>query len=172
VGLDAQGRVKATLHVDAAQRAFVYREAAFVIDTDTSGAPQVSMEDRGDRRTPVQPGDVIEGNEGVFGEIGKAVRKGGIEALRAMDGLGRKLSGYIQDLGQSPQARELRRSLDDFAERAGQVSGEELEGLRKARSEQIRRQASELADQLASDGKQEQAEQLRKKIDEWLGPTR
>ncbi len=125
VDLDPSGKVVVRVRVYGKYRETLYREADFVIEKpggliDVSGERQLTVKDRSRERTPIEPGDVLEGSDGW---IDRALGKLGDMAHGAGE-YGRSVWDKAKEYANSPEAREFYEALKDAAARAKEIGAE------------------------------------------------
>jgi hypothetical protein len=94
----ATGAVRVEVSIDSKYQNSVYREALYMIDrpqgqAESSTERQITITDSGEIRTPVRPGDLIEGTEPVWDQLRDAIRGAAREIFGSGGGKGGSAGG-------------------------------------------------------------------------------
>jgi ABC-type transporter Mla subunit MlaD len=173
VGLLPERGVRVQVTVLDEHRDAVYREARFVIEeselrSQREGARQVTMKDRGETRTPIEPADTLEGSEGAVDDFLASLKEVGKATVEAAERAAEQIGEALDQARESPEARQLREDLDRFTRDAEVLAEEEWDRLRKQRLPALVEEAERLRDQLEEDGRLDEAREFWKDFQRWL----
>jgi len=158
VKLVAEHHIEVVIRVYEEHRDKVYREAKFKIHNpiiNLSGERKVRMEGgRGERRTPLQPGDVLDRRKGFFESIVEGIKDGG----DWLEKRGSELKEHTQQIAESEEVQQFQRTLEDFAEKAEELSEEQWEAFENEHLPRLEAEARQLKQKLEDEGFKEEAE--------------
>jgi ABC-type transporter Mla subunit MlaD len=167
-----EGGVRVQVRVDRAHRGSVEREARFVVENVTStsgraGGRQITVHapDAG-AHTPIADGDVVEGSEGTFRDLWRALNRAGSSAARAARRLADEVSQAVKDASESPEAHDLEQSLEELTREAERLGRQGWDDLRRHLPE-LDEQVHRLGEELDKAGKSEEAQKLRRQFERW-----
>ncbi len=169
LGDDGLVHVKVRVAKKYAER--VYREARFSIeDSDKAegGRQLVMKEGSSPQRTPMSPGDVVQGREGFFEGLGELINQLTSEAQKRIKSATRDLEKALQEFADSPEGRELKRKLQELAEDVGEMTREQLEEFRKEQLPELKRRAEEIRKKLESEEGRRKAEEFWRAFQEFV----
>jgi hypothetical protein len=175
VELTLEREVRVSVRIDREFRETVYREARFVIERvrvrtrdPSEGERQVTMKDRGESRTPVLGGDVIQGSAGSLRDLWQSIEEAGGAALEAAEALAEDVFDSLESAADSPEAKRLREDLDRVTRETEDLSREEWERFRDERLPALEDEARRLRERLEQDGRVDQAREFWQDFLRWL----
>lgn len=162
VELGDAGRVEVGVRIDPEHRHRVYREAEYLIEkpgglTDISGERRITMKDRSsETKTPVDPGDIVEGTGGWVDRIGHWIGARGAWLREA----GEELWTTASEWKESPEGQRLLSSLEAFADDAGEWTADQWEEFREDGYPAMEKRVKDLMHHLEEKGRSEEAQEL------------
>lgn len=163
VKLTETGIVAVRVSIAPGHEQHVYREAEYIIEKrggviEPTGEKQIVVNDRTvEQKTPVQPGDVLEGTEGLAGKVKNRLVDWGKWAGKQTGELVEGIKGWAS----SPEGQRFQESLKQFAEQAKDMTAERWERFKAEDYPKLRKQASELREKLERDGNSKEARELK-----------
>lgn len=165
IAIDPSG-VRIGVRIYARHRGAVYREARFFIEKarGRGGEMQITVEDQGTSRTPIQVAEVLRGDEDFLTRTKKRAEEIWDRASEAWKGM-TKTGG---SLASSPEWRTFHEELLVFSQQAQGLSRKELEQLRRDELPRLQQKAEALKGKLEQKGKIEEALELERRFEDWL----
>lgn len=159
LGADRRIHVEAKLYPEFRDQ--VSRTAVFRIENprgwlDLSGERQVTVTDSVGTPEPIRSGDVLRGSGGVLGDVLAGAKSAVSAAI-----------GIVKNLGASPEAQAIQRSMEDFAAQGHRLAGEQYESFKRDQLPALREQAERYRRQLEKDGNMAKAREFWNSFTAW-----
>lgn len=172
VTLDPGATVRVDVQIQSEYAASMYQEAEFIVEKpggmlDVSGERQVTMNDRGNARTALKDGDIVQGVNGRMEQLLGRASDLADKAWSAAAAVTDRTVKYIEEISASPEAQQLKESMKQFADDASSMAKEQYEEFRTKQLPSIRKKAEELRDELERSGKMDEARRLWDKYTYW-----
>jgi len=173
VKLNQEGKVVAIVSIYPEHRQLPYREAQFLIEkpggiTDLSGEKQITMKDRrSPGRTPITDGELIEGTDGIFGQLTDIASGYGAVALESLGAAKDQLVTEFGSFLESPEGKELVNGMQTFAEEAKRQGQEKYQEFVTKQLPELEKQARQMRDKLEKEGYGDKAKEFWKSFQQW-----
>ncbi len=172
VAFDPEGKVRVGVRIEPDHAKMVYREAKFSIEktsgaVDVTGERRVQVTDRGDARSPVQRGDVLQGSDGFVSEFAESVGKASRTISSAMSDLKAGVDEMARELSSSPGAKDFIRQSRDLVDEAGRLSAEQARDFKEKKLPELRKKAIEIRNEMEKNGKKADAKAFWDSFVKW-----
>jgi hypothetical protein len=163
---DKEARVEVEISSDPKNKIALFREDRYSIDApggalDFSGKRQVTITNsHSSQRIPVEPGDVISGEEGMLANL-KRSAQAGFERLKKAGGEAVK---SLKEFASSEDGKQFREDLTRYVEGASSKTRAELKELET----KLRRSAEAWKETLVKKGQSDQAKAFHDRFQAWL----
>lgn len=172
VTLDPEKRVRVGLRIEPDHSKTVYREAKFTIEktsgtVDVTGERRVQMSDRGDSRSPIQPGEVLQGSDGVMSDLRDGVGKLSQTISSAVSDLKIGIDEMAHEISSSPKSKEFIGASRDFVDELGRLSADQAREFRERKLPELRKKALKIKEEMEKNGKKADAKAFWDSFAKW-----
>ena len=176
VDVEPGGKVKVSVNIPEQHKKHVYKEAEFHIDNaggliNVSGEKVLEMSDRGDLRTPIKTGDILEGSDSLATSAGVLLDKVRGHLARGLGMVQAELERLGEELLSTPEGKDLVKVLEELQEKGKEVGKEGYEKLRKEYLPLVKEKAARLKEELDKRGMSDKASEVWKDVEAAMDKT-
>lgn len=169
IRLTRSGPIEVELGIYREHRRLLYREARFLLERTVTGGHRIAVYDTEGPRTPIEGGEVVAGRRAPLGELMGKVRDLGRDLVtEGAERLSEQVDAWREELGDSQEEADLVERARDYAERAAEMSREQLERFRREELPELERRATRLRRWLEEQGRKAEAERFWRDFRSWL----
>ncbi|MGH9379393.1 MAG: MlaD family protein [Thermoanaerobaculia bacterium] len=169
ITLTRSGPIEVELGIYREHRQLLYREARFLLERTVTGGHRIAVYDTEGPRTPIEGGEVVAGRRAPLGELMGKVRNLGRDLVtEGAERLSGQIDAWRERLGDSREEVDLVESARDYAERAAEMSREQLERFRREELPELERRAARVRRWLEEQGHKADAERFWRDFRDWI----